>query len=403
MRLCWDGVENKSKTPVSLCEPGSRREECMDFERWLSLLEGALAVALIRGAVVYLLAVAATALGMRLSSQARHLIWLGVVASFLLLPLCWLALPALRVGGWVRPEAAATYGIAAAPLIAREEYVRFAHGAREGARSGGLSLAGYLRLLAPALLLTWLAGALFLGARLLVGRRKLRLLRRGAAKDPKMQRLARELAAGAPACRRLEVLRSRRCGVPFTFGLRRPVIVLPAGAACWPAGRLRSALVHELAHIRRRDVLTQSLAYGVCLLFWLSPPLWLAYAALLREAETCCDQQVINRGFRRGQYARGLLELALRSAGRILAPAVPCEVKRPGGLSVRIRRLMRLQPERRPFGALGALRVVAFCLLCLLPLLTVTCAAKPPRAKPCGPSRGTSTRPSGLVIDQVHV
>jgi hypothetical protein len=51
-------------------------------ERWVQLLA----------------AFAATTLVRRLSSEARHLIWLGVIAAFLLIPLAWLAAPAVRIG-----------------------------------------------------------------------------------------------------------------------------------------------------------------------------------------------------------------------------------------------------------------------------------------------------------------
>jgi len=351
-------------------------------------------VTLVRGTIVFLLAFAATALARKLSSEARHLIWLGVIAGFLLLPLAWLALPALRVGGWIRLEAAAAHRTVVAPLLARQEYLRFADGAREYGRLTGQSLPTHLRILPPALLLAWLTGMLFLAGRLLAGGRRLRRLKDGTVEDSRLRRLAKGLAGERSSPGKLEILRSPHCSVPFTFGLLRPVILLPPVAAAWPPGRLNCALVHELAHVRRRDVLTQSLAYGVCLLFWFIPPLWLAYAALLREAETCCDQQVINRGFRSSEYARDLLDLARSSAGCILVPAMSGEASRPGGLTARIQKLMSLKPSRQPFGALGAMKVLTVCLFCLLPLLTITCATKPSLVKHDDPAFGAWVNPA---------
>ena len=361
---------------------------------WMNLLEGALTVSLVRGTIVFLLGFAATTLARRLSSQTRHVIWLGVVASFLLLPLSWLALPALRIEGWIRLEAAAAHRVVAVPLLARQEYARFAEGAREYAHLTGQSLPMHLRILPPALLLAWLVGMLFLAGRLLAGGRRLRRLKEGAAEDFRLRRLAKRLAGEESAPGKLEVLHSPHCRVPFTFGLLRPVILLPAAAAAWPPGRRNAALVHELAHIRRRDVLSQSLAYGVCLLFWFNPPLWLAYTALLREAETCCDQQVIDRGFRGSEYARDLLNLARSSAGCILLPSMSGEVGLPGRLTARIRNLMSLKPGRQPFGVLGAMKVLAVCLFCLLPLLTITCATKPSLVRHDDPAFGAWVNPA---------
>ncbi len=115
----------------------------------------------------------------------------------------------------------------------------------------------------------------------------------------------------------------------------------------------------------------------VFLLFWFLPPLWLAYTALLREAETCCDQQVINRGFRGSVYARTLLDLARDNSGDFLLPAASAALGRSGGLEARIRNLMSLRPGRQLFGVLDAMRVLAIFVLCLLPLLAVTCGTKP--------------------------
>jgi beta-lactamase regulating signal transducer with metallopeptidase domain len=311
----------------------------MNCERLARLLAGALTVALARGTIAFLLALGATGLARKLPSQARHLIWLGAVASFLLIPLAWLALPAVRVGGWIRMEAAAARGVLAAPVLARREYMLLAERSGQYVRLSGQPLAPGC--LWPAVLLTWFGGVSFQVVRLLVGGWRLRRLCAGAAKDPGLWRLAMRLA-GEPACRKLSVLRSPRCGVPFTFGLLRPVVMLPAGVYCWPTRRLRSALVHELAHVRRRDVLAQSAAYAICLLFWFIP-----------------------------------LVLARSSAGRLLLPAASGGAGMPGGMAMRIRNLMSLRPDRRPLGTLGTLRVLAILLICLLPLLTVTCSTKP--------------------------
>ncbi len=84
-------------------------------DRLVHLLAALLAVALVRGLVVFAAAWAATAFLKRLSSETRHLIWLGVIASFLLIPLAWLVLPHVRVGVWIPLAPTAAYRLAAAP------------------------------------------------------------------------------------------------------------------------------------------------------------------------------------------------------------------------------------------------------------------------------------------------
>jgi len=63
---------------------------------------------------------------------------------------------------------------------------------------------------------------------------------------------------------------------PMTWGFFRAAILIPSDALHWPETLRRSALLHELAHIRRRDCITKQLAHLVCALYWLNPLCWVA-------------------------------------------------------------------------------------------------------------------------------
>jgi beta-lactamase regulating signal transducer with metallopeptidase domain len=336
---------------------------------------------------------AVTTLARNLSSEAKHLIWMGVIASFLLIPLAWLLLPPLRLGAGIAVEPGSTLRLAAAPVLSRGEYVQLVERAREQALLARQSPILQLLGVPLALVAVWLAGVMALTVRLLRARRRLRRLAAGARSSGRLQALARELAGELSIRRRPAVLLSPRCSIPFTFGLRWPAILLPEAAEGWPAGRMRSALLHELIHVRRRDVLVQSLAYAVCLLFWFIPPLWMAYAALLREAETCCDQEVINRGIRVPRYARDIVELAWGCEGRILLPTISTVLGRKKLLKERIHSILRLRPGRPPVGVRAMTRVLLVCLACLVPLLAVTGSTRPMVVKLEEPIVGTWINP----------
>jgi len=164
---------------------------------------------------------------------------------------------------------------------------------------------------------------------------------------------------------------SSRFSIPLSFGIFTPVIVLPADSEGWPDDRLFSVLAHEIAHVCRYDVLIQSAAYLVCALFWFAPPLWLAYAALLREAETCCDQRVIDRGVYAPEYARTIVELARLAGGRTLLPPTSASLDLKALVTNRITRLLALKPSHRPFGLIDAAKVMLVCFCCMAPVLAV--------------------------------
>ena len=97
--------------------------------------------------------------------------------------------------------------------------------------------------------------------------------------------------------------------IPITWGIFRYYLLLPAAAQQWSGEQLRSVLLHELAHIRRRDTLAQLLAHVACALYWFNPLVWLAAWRLRVEGERACDDLVLASGVRPSAYAGHLLDV----------------------------------------------------------------------------------------------
>src|ERR1017187_2927636 len=95
----------------------------------------------------------------------------------------------------------------------------------------------------------------------------------------------------------------------------------------WPVERLRAALLHELMHVRRRDLLAQTMAQAACCLYWFHPLVWVAARQLRRERERACDDAVLLGGIAAHDYAQHLIEM-VRALGGKRVGAMTMEIGR---------------------------------------------------------------------------
>lgn len=193
-----------------------------------------------------------------------------------------------------------------------------------------------------------------------------------------------ELAALLGVRRRVCLLTSDRRAVPMTWGVFRPVVLLPANADGWSAERLRLVLLHELGHVQRGDCLTQLLGHLARALYWFHPLAWLAVARLHAEQEAACDDVVLRHGAAAADYAEHLLAVTAQLPPGFFASPVALGMARADDLRRRLVALLDAGRDRRPVRRRGAL-LAAIAALGLLPLAAVgfgaAAVAPPPEEK----------------------
>ena len=176
----------------------------------------------------------------------------------------------------------------------------------------------------PAILFgVWLIGVLLIVGRLVAGVLAVQWMSRRTERvtDAPWLDQAKSLAARLGISPQILFLRSRGAAMPMAWGLLRPAVLMPAEADHWPAERLRIVLLHELAHVKRRDCLTHMVAQLSCALHWFNPLAWIAARHVRTERERACDDLVLAAGTRGPDYADQLIEIArVMRAGRF--PAV---------------------------------------------------------------------------------
>ncbi len=278
------------------------------------------AEAAVKGTVLLLLAWGVTA-GMRRGSAAvRHWVWVAAAAGLLLLPVLTFVLPGWGVlPNWMAVKAPPLPNVPAmSPEPITLDAIRDIPAAGEPATPAAppvtvTAIAPPLAISGPWLVVTlWTAGVLAMLVPLALGALRLRRLRREGAevKETPWRELLARLATVAGVKRQVELRQNGRCAVPLTYGVRRPVILLPAEAMNWPDERRRMALLHELAHIGRQDCLLQLFLRCVRALYWYHPLAWVAVARVQAECERACDDRVLGAGTRGSTYAAALMEYA---------------------------------------------------------------------------------------------
>jgi HEAT repeat protein/beta-lactamase regulating signal transducer with metallopeptidase domain len=261
------------------------------------------------------------------SAAARHMVWTLALISVLVLPALSLALPRWQVS-LVTLNAGSEPALssppaddspAGAPSLSRhtvspapsaprvENDFAPASDARTAATSARFKVSW------PALLLSvWLVGAALVLGRLVVGILAVYWMSRRieCVTDAPWLTQARALAARLGVSPRIVFHRSGRAAMPMAWGIFRPAVLMPSDADTWPADRLRIVLLHELAHVRRRDCLTHMLAQVACAFHWFNPLAWIAARRARTERERACDDLVLAAGTRGPDYANELIEIA---------------------------------------------------------------------------------------------
>jgi beta-lactamase regulating signal transducer with metallopeptidase domain len=249
-----------------------------------------------------LVTVLAWGLAAQKNASARHLVWVSAFGALLLLPVLMAVVPSpLRI---LLPAEAQDI-----PLQALNGSMRAV--VLPDSATNGISLdARNVALLLAAL---WLVGVLLLALRFAAAGLCLAALRRRSrpfALPPE------ELPRIASSRRECELRLSDSETGPITWGVFRPVILLPRTAVFWQRERMSAVLLHELAHIRRRDGLAQALSHAVCALYWPNPLVWMAARRLRREAEIAADDAALISGLKPSRYAGELLQLAAEFRSR---------------------------------------------------------------------------------------
>ena len=295
---------------------------------------------LAKATVILLLALGMTVVMQRASAGSRHLVWLVTVSGLLLVPAltAWAPLPM-----HVLPAVRAIANEYSPLSVSKGPTAKISHsiGSQKDAEIVATNPVGRTTASVPAvpesrlmdgisiIVLIWAAVVIAILASLgyaamLVGR----IVNRARPLDTPdwlnpLWEVSDRLALDEPP----RLLRSEDAKMPFACGLVTPTIVLPAECDGWSLDRRRAVLLHELAHVRRHDLIGHTLGRLACAVYWFHPLVWTAAKQLRSESERACDDLALACGARATDYAEHLLDI-VTSVRKDATPSVALAMAR---------------------------------------------------------------------------
>ena len=285
----------------------------------------------------------------RLGPAYRHKLLLLGFGFLAILPLASALLPAVRIPVWLSHADRATVSI---------ETISFT--GTDGPDTANTSP------LEVWLLRMWLAGVVAAILFAVCGRVVLWRMRRRAVpiRDAAWKELLHEFCSRLAIEKEPQLLRVPGLSLPLVFGIRHPRILLPGDCMEWTDLRRRVVLLHELAHIRRRDIAAQLFASATAAIWWFQPLVWVARRSLRRESEQACDAEAVSAGVRASDYAAELVEIARNATTDRLWSRAAIAMARPRDLEGRLVRILnpcsRVRARRYSLTAIAALSGIAF-------------------------------------------
>ncbi len=165
------------------------------------------------------------------------------------------------------------------------------------------------------IVLLWFAGILFLTIRFTYGMSQISAIRRsGTTITDKwmignVEKYIRKLKLNS-----VSVLVSAKISVPIAIGVLKPAILFPLGMLnSFPGDQTEAILLHELAHIKRKDYLVNLIQSVMEIIFFFNPAVWFISGSIRKERENCCDDIVVDITGDKLSYVKALSELERNS------------------------------------------------------------------------------------------
>jgi beta-lactamase regulating signal transducer with metallopeptidase domain len=348
-------------------------------------------------------ALAATLMMRRASASARHWIWICALAAAALSPLSAKYLPKWEIETSARLEHIASLESLLNWSAAGSE-MKMTAGKARSAISGSPPARASVFDSYWLVTAIWATGTTAVFVYMLLGTVASRRIRRSSQALSGKRLVELRWLAGLHDVRRpIGIATSDMTSSPLVSGIWYPVIILPHSSSAWSSDRIRVVLLHELAHIKRGDCITQVMARLVCAAYWFNPLVWIAVRRMRVEQERACDDFVLAAGTRASAYASHLCAIARTARHTRVSPIAAATLAMAQRSSIESRLMSILDPAVRRSADYGA-RVAGSSMILMASLALCTLNLRPAIATPAmaNATNTANSRVAGRLIEAAH-
>lgn len=333
-----------------------------------SLLPGLMRMSAEASILILLVLAAQWVCGRRLKPGWRHALWLLVL---LRLALPWTTPSPASLFNWLKlPAPAPRVDAEPADVQTTGDPVENAEGSTATMSTTGVSGLAWL----------WATGAFFLASCALVNqfkfRRRIRHVRpvTDGATLSLLEDCKALMGVGTP----VTLIETEAIQSPTLFGFVRPRILLPKGlVSSFTTNELRHVFLHELAHIKRLDILTGWVALALQAVHWFNPLVWLAFHRLRADRELACDALALSysRAGEHESYGLTVIKLLEGFGQPVWGPGLAGILENKKQMKERITMIAKFHKSERGLA-------LAVSLLAGLALVTLTDAQTQSQPRP---------------------
>ena len=219
-------------------------------------------------------------------------------------------------------------------------------------------------------LFIWLAGTIIMLLRILLGWILSQKIARESSLiiDNKFEQIKNQIEKNMHIQRTIQYSTSQNISSPIAMGWFKHHIIFPAYTQHWSDDSIKMILIHELAHIKRKDTIWLFISSITSALYWINPLSWIIRKNFIFETEKICDDYVLLNGADATSYAENLITIVKNINQKHLTYLAGSNMARKSELEGRLLAILNTNKRTVKHNSSLTKLMIIFTIIIVIPL-----------------------------------